>query len=182
MTSRRETAKPRRQPIFPLIPAPLVGSAGSRPGGPKPPQPVGQPRREATRPPPRQTGRRGTAVRLEGVYVISVASRILEMHPQTLRKYERLGLVSPSRTEGMLRLYSEGDIARLRMIKELVETQRMNLAGVEMALGVINRLLEMRQLVYQLLDAEDEARARIHQEMEGMMRLLGFPLPLNPEE
>jgi MerR family transcriptional regulator/heat shock protein HspR len=104
------------------------------------------------------------------------------MHPQTLRKYERLGLVSPSRTVGMLRLYSEGDIARLRMIKELVETQRMNLAGVEMALGVINRLLEMRQLVHELLDAEDETRARIHQEMEGMMRLLGFPLPLNPEE
>ena len=177
MDSRRDTAKPRRQPVFPLMPAPPVEQARSRSVRPMPPQPVGQRERETA-----TLADRRTTVRLEGVYVISVASRILEMHPQTLRKYERLGLVSPSRTEGMLRLYSEGDIARLRMIKELVETQRMNLAGVEMALGVINRLLEMRQLVHELLDAEDEVRARIHREMEGMMRLLGFPLPPSPEE
>ena len=50
---------------------------------------------------------------MDGVYIISVAARILEMHPQTLRKYERAGLVKPSRTVGMLRLYSEVDIARL---------------------------------------------------------------------
>lgn len=104
------------------------------------------------------------------------------MHPQTLRKYERLGLVNPSRTEGMLRLYSERDIARLRMIKELVEIQRMNLAGVEMALRVINRLLEMRQLVHDLVDVEEDSRERIHREMEEMMRLLGFVLPQNSLE
>ena len=46
-------------------------------------------------------------VRVEGVYIISVAARILEMHPQTLRKYERLGLIQPQRTNGMLRLYSQ---------------------------------------------------------------------------
>jgi MerR family transcriptional regulator/heat shock protein HspR len=119
---------------------------------------------------------------VEGVYVISVASRILEMHPQTLRKYERLGLVNPSRTEGMLRLYSERDIARLRMIKELVEIQRMNLAGVEMALRVINRLLEISQLVHNLADVEEDARERIHREMEGTMHLLGFILPSNSQE
>ncbi len=56
----------------------------------------------------------------EGVYIISVAARILEMHPQTLRKYERVGLVMPSRTVGMLRLYCEEDVARLRLIKHLV--------------------------------------------------------------
>ena len=49
---------------------------------------------------------------VEGVYVISVAARILEMHPQTLRKYERLGLINPARTVGMLRLYSQDDIRR----------------------------------------------------------------------
>ena len=52
----------------------------------------------------------------EGIYVISVAARLLKMHPQTLRKYERAGLVRPSRTVGMLRLYSEEDIVRLRLI------------------------------------------------------------------
>ena len=56
----------------------------------------------------------------DGLYVISVAARLLEMHPQTLRKYERSGLVRPSRTVGMLRLYSEEDIVRLRLIKHLV--------------------------------------------------------------
>ena len=76
----------------------------------------------------------------EGLYIISVAARILRMHPQTLRKYERVGLVQPSRTIGMLRLYSERDIAKLRMIKHLVDELRLNLAGVEMALAVFDRL------------------------------------------
>ena len=76
----------------------------------------------------------------EGLYIISVAARILHMHPQTLRKYERVGLVRPSRTVGMLRLYSERDIAKLRMIKHLVDERRLNLAGVEMALAVFDRL------------------------------------------
>ena len=76
----------------------------------------------------------------EGLYIISVAARILRMHPQTLRKYERVGLVRPSRTVGMLRLYSEQDIAKLRMIKHLVDEMRLNLAGVEMAMAVFDRL------------------------------------------
>lgn len=81
---------------------------------------------------------------IEGVYIISVASRILDMHPQTLRKYERIGLVTPSRTMGMLRLYSEEDIARLKLIKHLVGELGLNLAGVQLALGIFNRLLNMR--------------------------------------
>ncbi len=80
-----------------------------------------------------------------GLYIISVAARILQMHPQTLRKYERLGLVQPSRTMGMLRLYSEQDIAKLRMIKHLVEEVRLNLAGVEMALAVFDRMVAARE-------------------------------------
>ena len=56
-----------------------------------------------------------------GVYIISVAARLMEMHPQTLRKYDRAGLVSPSRTVGMLRLYSDADLIKLRIIKRLVE-------------------------------------------------------------
>jgi MerR family transcriptional regulator/heat shock protein HspR len=80
----------------------------------------------------------------DGIYVISVAARILEMHPQTLRKYERAGLVRPSRTIGMLRLYSEEDIVRLRLIKHLVSDLGLNIAGVELSLRMFNELLKMR--------------------------------------
>ncbi len=80
----------------------------------------------------------------DGVYIISVAARIVEMHPQTLRKYERIGLVSPFRTGGMLRLYSEEDLARLRLIKHLVGDLGLNLSGVELVLAIFNRLLKLR--------------------------------------
>jgi MerR family transcriptional regulator/heat shock protein HspR len=79
-----------------------------------------------------------------GVYIISVAARILSMHPQTLRKYERVGLVRPSRTIGMLRLYSELDITKLRVIKRLVDELRLNLAGVEIAMAVFDTLSAAR--------------------------------------
>ena len=81
---------------------------------------------------------------MEGVYIISVAARILAMHPQTLRKYERLGLVRPSRTVGMLRLYSQRDIAHLELIKYLVGDLGLNLAGVRMAMRLFNQLLEVK--------------------------------------
>ena len=81
---------------------------------------------------------------VRGVYIISVVARMLEMHPQTLRKYERVGLLSPSRTGGMLRLYSEEDIARLRLIKHLVGGLGLNLAGVQLAMRLFNKLLETR--------------------------------------
>ena len=79
-----------------------------------------------------------------GIYVISIAARMLEMHPQKLRKYERVGLVNPARTVGMLRLYSEEDLARLRLIKYLVDELGLNLAGVQLALGLFNELLKLR--------------------------------------
>ena len=81
---------------------------------------------------------------VQGVYIISVAARLLEMHPQTLRKYERAGLVSPSRTSGALRLYSEEDIARLRLIKHLVGDLGLNVAGVQLVLQLFNHLLTVR--------------------------------------
>ena len=90
---------------------------------------------------------------LRGVYIISVAARILEsvaarileMHPQTLRKYERLGLIRPSRTLGMLRLYSQHDIEKIRLIKHLEENLGLNLAGVELMLDLLAWLVEMRR-------------------------------------
>ena len=66
------------------------------------------------------------------------------MHPQTLRKYERIGLVSPFRTGGMFRLYSEEDLARLRLIKHLVGDLGLNMSGVELVLEIFNRLLRLR--------------------------------------
>lgn len=83
----------------------------------------------------------------EGLYIISVAARILDMHPQTLRKYERIGLVRPSRTIGMLRLYSEIDVAKLRIIKHLVEELRINLAGVGLVLDMMRRISAFKQRI-----------------------------------
>ena len=82
---------------------------------------------------------------VEGVYVISVAARILDTHPQTLRKYERLGLVSPSRSMGMLRLYSAEDVLRVKLIKHMVDTLGLNLAGVEFALALLNRVTNLKE-------------------------------------
>ena len=103
----------------------------------------------------------------QGVYVISVACRILEMHPQTLRKYERMGFVNPSRTDGMCRLYSSTDIAMLRLIKHLVDDLGMNLAGVEMVLDLITRVSIMRR---RLLGAKSEVLLSVLE--EEMSRLL----------
>ena len=82
---------------------------------------------------------------LEGVYIISVAARILDMHPQTLRKYERLGLINPGRTVGMLRLYSREDIRKVFLIRHLMENLGLNLAGVEFALNLVENLHGFRQ-------------------------------------
>jgi MerR family transcriptional regulator, heat shock protein HspR len=75
-----------------------------------------------------------------GLYSIAVASRLTGMHPQTLRKYERAGLLTPARQEGNQRLYSDGDIQRLRRIRYLVEVRGINVAGIELALGMADRL------------------------------------------
>jgi MerR family transcriptional regulator/heat shock protein HspR len=78
----------------------------------------------------------------EPVYTIAVASRLTGMHPQTLRKYERAGLVTPARSAGSQRFYSEADVARLRRIQYLVEKRGLNIAGLEMALAMSDRLDE----------------------------------------
>lgn len=107
---------------------------------------------------------------IEGVYIISVAARILEMHPQTLRKYERAGLVSPSRTGGMLRLYSDVDIARLKLIKHLVNGLGLNLAGVQVVLDVFNYMVRMQETVS---DVDDKRlRPFIQQGLAELFELL----------
>ena len=76
----------------------------------------------------------------DGVYTMAVAARLTGMHPQTLRKYERAGLVSPSRQGGNQRLYSDADIRRLRRIQFLAAERGLNIAGLEMALRMSDRL------------------------------------------
>ena len=72
----------------------------------------------------------------QDLYFISVAARMLGMHPQTLRKYERLGLVQPTRTIGSMRLYSHEELERLKIIKRLVDDGGINLAGVQRLLSI----------------------------------------------
>lgn len=105
-----------------------------------------------------------------GFYVISVVARILDMHPQTLRKYERLGMVTPSRTMGMLRLYSEVDIAQLRLIKHLVANLGLNMAGVRMALNMFNHLIGMKRQLRSL--EPSRARDSLDESVTRMIELL----------
>lgn len=104
----------------------------------------------------------------EPVFVISVAARLLEMHPQTLRKYEREGLIAPSRTQGNLRLYSDRDIERLRQVKYLVEERGLNLAGVQLALELTERLRGVRSRA--LANGGDSLCA----DMDHLLALLGI--------
>ncbi|MEE9199488.1 MAG: MerR family transcriptional regulator [Dehalococcoidia bacterium] len=106
----------------------------------------------------------------KGVYVMRIASMLSGMHPQTLRKYERVGLLSPSRS-GMLRMYSDDDIALLKMIKYLVEELGLNLAGVELALNLRSRLLEMEQELM-FLAADSQFRRRLAKAIDEMLHLI----------
>jgi MerR family transcriptional regulator/heat shock protein HspR len=83
----------------------------------------------------------------EPCYVISVVARMLGVHAQTLRYYERVGIIEPSRSRGRVRLYSQRDIERLRQVKTLMNDFGVNLAGVEVILRLGERIAEMeRQL------------------------------------
>ena len=118
------------------------------------------------------------AMRLEGVYIISVAARILDMHPQTLRKYERLELVRPSRTLGMLRLYSTEDIRKLRLIRHLSDELGMNLAGIKFALDTLQNLHLFRQGLAARLNgkAGPSADAVIDDELGQLLQRLNLPV------
>jgi MerR family transcriptional regulator/heat shock protein HspR len=85
----------------------------------------------------------------EPVYLISVVAKILEIHPQTLRQYEREGLVKPSRTEGRMRLYSQRDIDKIKLILRLTRELGVNLAGVDIILQLKDKIAK--------LEAENES-------------------------
>ena len=109
----------------------------------------------------------------EEFFFISVAARMLGMHPQTLRKYERLGLIQPSRTIGAMRVYSREELDRLKAIKRLVGDGGINLAGVQRLLSIAEVVQRMRPLLRDEPLSTREAR-RLTQEVDQLARLLGF--------
>jgi MerR family transcriptional regulator/heat shock protein HspR len=109
----------------------------------------------------------------EDVYFISMAARMLGMHPQTLRKYERLGLVQPSRTIGSMRLYSREELERLKAIKRLVDDGRINLAGVQRLLSIAEIVQRIRPLMRDEAMSARDAR-RLAQELDELTRILGI--------
>ncbi len=108
------------------------------------------------------------------LYFISMAARMLGMHPQTLRKYERLGLVRPSRTIGSMRLYSREELERLKIIKRLVDEAGINLAGIQRLLSIAEVMHRIRPLVRDDALAARDGRRRLVQELDELSRMLGF--------
>jgi len=108
------------------------------------------------------------------LFFISMAARELGMHPQTLRKYERLGLVQPTRTIGSVRVYSRTEIDRLRLIKHLVDDAGVNLAGVQRLLDVAEAVRRMRPLLDAQAPGRQAARRRLARELDQLMEMLGL--------
>jgi MerR family transcriptional regulator, heat shock protein HspR len=107
------------------------------------------------------------------LYFISMAARLLDMHPQTLRKYERLGLVTPTRTVGSMRVYTSEELDRLKLIKRLVETDGVNLAGVQRLLAIAEAVQRLRPLM-QEAPTKADARRRVALEIERIGRMVGI--------
>jgi MerR family transcriptional regulator/heat shock protein HspR len=122
---------------------------GSAPAAPKPPAEAPQP--DAGREPGRETCR--------GVYHISIVAELVETHPQTLRMYERMGLVSPQRTRNNIRLYSEADVERVRRIQHLTQDLGVNLAGVEVVFKLLQQMERMHEELQTLREQSRFAEA-----------------------
>jgi len=111
-------------------------------------------------------------------YLISMAAELLDMHPQTLRKYERLGLVRPHRTLGSMRVYTRLELDRLRLIKTLVDDSGINLAGVQRLLSIAEVAQRLRPLVHDRRPARAaDLHRQMSQEIEALFRLLGLGDP-----
>jgi MerR family transcriptional regulator/heat shock protein HspR len=109
------------------------------------------------------------------LYFISMAARLLDMHPQTLRKYERLGLVRPTRTIGSMRVYTQEELERLRLIKHLVEEAGVNLAGVQRLLEIAEAVQRLRPLIPLMKEGrQDATRRRIASEVQRIAEMAGL--------
>lgn len=111
---------------------------------------------------------------VDTVFLISMAAERLGMHPQTLRKYERLGLVQPSRRLGSMRVYTDDQLARIRLIRRLVDEHGVNLAGVQRLLAVAEVLQRLRPL----LDDGDietaQGRRQLGAEVRRLHQIVGL--------
>ena len=116
----------------------------------------------------------------DGVYIMRVASMLTGMHPQTLRKYERAGLLEPYRNK-KLRMYSEADIARLRIIKHLVDDLGLNLAGVKIALKIQDSTLKIKKQLASS-DLSTNRRKQLLKSLDESLLSLGTSLGYNAEE
>jgi MerR family transcriptional regulator/heat shock protein HspR len=108
----------------------------------------------------------------QDLYFISVAAEMLGMHPQTLRKYERLGLIQPSRTIGSMRLYSREELERLRLIKHLVDELGINLAGVQRLLSIAEVMQRIRPLMHEGALSTGAGRRQLLTEMRRLNDVL----------
>jgi MerR family transcriptional regulator, heat shock protein HspR len=111
-----------------------------------------------------------------GVFMISVAAELAEMHPQTLRMYEARGLITPKRSPKNTRLYSQADVERLRRIQQMTSDQGLNLAGVETVLDLERRLARMRSEMARMRTRAAEMESRMTEELEKLRKSLGGEL------
>jgi MerR family transcriptional regulator/heat shock protein HspR len=114
--------------------------------------------------------KQGEPQRDQGVYMISVAAELAGMHPQTLRIYEARGLITPKRSAGKTRLYSQEDVDRLRRIQELTSEMGMNLAGVEKVFELEEELDKMRARMARLQSKTEELEQEMADELERVKR------------
>src|SRR6185503_16333697 len=108
------------------------------------------------------------------LYFISVAAEMLDIHPQTLRKYERLGLIQPSRTVGSMRLYSRDEVEKVRVIKQLVDESGINLAGVQRLLSIAEVLDRIRPLMDEGALSTGSGRRQLLAEMRRLSDAVGL--------
>ena len=106
-----------------------------------------------------------------GVFMISVAAELADMHPQTLRMYEARGLITPQRSPGKTRLYSQADVERLRKIQQMTE-EGLNLVGVETVLQLERQLERLRAELARMRLRADEAEKQMLEEIERVRRSL----------
>ena len=118
-----------------------------------------------------------------GVFMISVAAELAEMHPQTLRMYEARGLIAPKRSPKGTRLYSQEDVERLRRIQEMTAEMGMNLAGVERVFELEDQLKRMRNRVESLQREAERVREAMDEELERVRRSFRAEIvPYRPPE
>jgi MerR family transcriptional regulator/heat shock protein HspR len=111
-----------------------------------------------------------------GVFMISVAAELAEMHPQTLRMYEARGLITPKRSPKNTRLYSQADVERLRRIQQMTSEDGLNLAGVETVLDLERRLERMRLEMARMRKRAAEMESGMTEELERLRKSLGGEL------